>query len=58
MAGAVDFEQDGWAKTVESVAPNVTDDSATVEVRALKGEIKDLKEILMKFIEERQRNGT
>ena len=58
MAATVDFEQEGWAKTVQRVTPNIADDSATLEVRALRGEIKDLKEILMKFIEERQRNGT
>jgi hypothetical protein len=58
MAGSVDFEREGWAKTVESVKPNITDDSATLEARALKGEIKDLKDILMKFIEEKQGNGS
>ncbi|KAG0646364.1 vacuolar conductance [Hyphodiscus hymeniophilus] len=58
MAGTVDFEQEGWAKTVERATPNIVDDCATVEVRALKGEIQDLKEILMKFIEEKQGNGT
>ena len=57
MAGSVDFEGEGWTKTVERVTPNIVDDSATVEVRALKSEIKDLKEILMKFIEEKQGNG-
>lgn len=58
MAGTVDFEQEGWAKTVQRVTPDIADDSATLEVRALKGEIKDLKEILMRFIEGRQGNGT
>ena len=57
MADAVDFEREGWAKTVERVTPNITDDSATLEVRALKAEIKDLKDILMKFIEEKQGNA-
>jgi hypothetical protein len=56
MAGSVDFEREGWAKTVERVTPNVVDDCATVEVRALKGEIKELKEILLRFIEEKQGN--
>jgi hypothetical protein len=56
MSGTVDFEQEGWAKTVKRVTPNIIDDSATVEVRALKGEIKDLKDLLMKFIE-KQGNG-
>ena len=57
MAHTVDFEREGWAKTVQRVTPNITDDSATLEVRALKGEIKDLKDILMKFIEEKQGNS-
>ena len=56
MQGTVDLEGEGWAKTVERVTPNLLDDQATVEVRALKGEIKDLKELLMKFIE-KQGNG-
>jgi hypothetical protein len=58
MAGTVDFEQEGWAKTVQRVTPDIADDSATLEVKALKAEIKDLKEILMRFIEGRQGNGT
>ena len=51
MAGTVDFEQEGWAKTVERVTPNFVDDAATIGVRELKEEIKDLKKMLMKVIE-------
>jgi hypothetical protein len=47
----VDFEGEGWGKKVESVRPNVEDDTATVEVRQLRGEVKELKELLMKVLE-------
>jgi hypothetical protein len=48
---------DGWAKMVKQVTPDVSDDQATQEVRALKGEIKDLKDLLVKFIEGKQGNS-
>ena len=48
---AVDFEGEGWGKKVESVRPNVEDDTATVEVRQLRGEVKELKELLLKVLE-------
>jgi hypothetical protein len=61
MAGEVDFERDGWKKMVERVKPNVEEDSATMEVRKLKGEIGELKEMLMKLLEkqgmEKEGNG-
>lgn len=51
MAGEVDFEGDGWKKTVERVKPNVEEDQATTEVRALKGEVAELKGMLVKLLE-------
>jgi hypothetical protein len=51
MAGEVDFERDGWKKTVERVKPNVEEDQATTEVKALKGEIAELKGMLVKLLE-------
>lgn len=51
MAGEVDFERDGWKKTVERVKPNVEEDQATTEVRALKGEVAELKGMLVKLLE-------
>jgi hypothetical protein len=57
MADTVDFEREGWAKTVKQVTPNIIDDAATVEVRALKGEVQDLKDLLMKLIEMKEGNS-
>jgi len=51
MAGACDFESDGWAKTVEKVRPNVEEDMATVQVKELRGEVKELKEMLKQLLE-------
>ena len=51
MAGEVDFERDGWKKTVERVKANVEEDQATTEVRALKGEVAELKGMLVKLLE-------
>ena len=51
MAGEVDFERDGWKKTVERVKPNVEVDQATTEVRALKGVVAELKGMLVKLLE-------
>lgn len=51
MAGELDFERDGWKKTVERVKPNVEEDQATTEVRALKGEVAELKGMLVKLLE-------
>lgn len=44
--GGVDFEADGWKKTVEKVKPNVEDELAVVEVRQLRAEITELKQLL------------
>jgi hypothetical protein len=51
MAGECDFERDGWKKTVERVRPNVEEDQATVQVRELRGEVKELKEMLRQLLE-------
>ncbi|CAK7216256.1 Calcium channel yvc1 [Sporothrix eucalyptigena] len=42
----VDFEQDGWKKTVEQIKPNVEDELAVVEVRQLRAEVAELKQLL------------
>jgi len=47
----VDFEADGWAKTVQTVKPNVEDDTATLEVRKLSEEVKELKELVLQLVE-------
>jgi hypothetical protein len=46
---SIDMEGEGWAKKVESAKPNVEDDVATLEVRALRGEVQELKELILKL---------
>jgi hypothetical protein len=46
MAGEVDFEADGWNKQVETAKPNVEEEPAVVEVRKLKKEMEELKEMI------------
>jgi len=53
----VDFESDGWAKTVERVKPDVVDDAATLAVRKLSTEVKELKELLMKLVEQKDKEA-
>jgi hypothetical protein len=57
LAGAVDFEHEGWSKMVKQVKPNVEDDAATLEVRELKSEIHELKELVLKLVDKKQGNG-
>ena len=51
MAGDVDFEGEGWDKKVAAVKPNVEEDAATIEVKALRGEVQELKELLLKLVD-------
>jgi hypothetical protein len=53
MAGEVDFEADGWNKKVESAKPNVEEDQATSEVKALRSEVKELKDLLLQLVKEK-----
>lgn len=46
LAHELDFEADGWAKTCNSVKPNLEDDPAVVEVRKLRAEVEELKSML------------
>lgn len=46
MADEFDFESEGWAKTCESVKPNMDDDPAVLEVMKLRKEVDELKAIL------------
>ncbi|KAJ4364469.1 Calcium channel yvc1 [Neocucurbitaria cava] len=41
-----DFEADGWDKKVQSSKPNVEFDTAVLEVRELRKEVKELKELI------------
>ncbi|KAH8809138.1 hypothetical protein F5884DRAFT_794587 [Xylogone sp. PMI_703] len=49
MDDQINFQGEGWDKTVLKVKPNVEEDPATVECRQLRKEIKDLKEIIMEI---------
>lgn len=51
MLGEVDFEREGWIKTVKDAKPNVEEDQATVEVKELRGEVRELKDMLKTLLE-------
>jgi hypothetical protein len=44
--GDLDMEAEGWAKTCETVKPNVEDEPAVIEVRKLRAEMEELKSML------------
>jgi hypothetical protein len=46
-----DFEADGWDKKVQSSKPNVEFDTAVLEVRQLRKEVGELKDLLVKMVE-------
>lgn len=46
LSGELDFESSGWAKRVDQSKPNVEFDGTLLEVRQLKDEIKELKEMI------------
>lgn len=46
LEGEFDFEGDGWAKKCDETKPNVEVDSTLVEVKELRKEIEELKEML------------
>lgn len=48
LDGQVDFEGEGWDKKVEVSKPNVEADTAVIEMRELRREVGELKEILGK----------
>lgn len=45
----LDFEQDGWAKTVEQTKPNVEVDGDILAIRELQREIADLKDLVKRL---------
>ncbi|KFA61685.1 hypothetical protein S40285_03460 [Stachybotrys chlorohalonatus IBT 40285] len=51
LTNDLDFESDGWAKTCETVKPNVEDDQAVQEVRKLRDEVEELKSLLTELIQ-------
>ncbi len=42
----IDMESEGWTKKVEECRPNVETEAAVLEVRALREEVKELKELV------------
>jgi hypothetical protein len=52
MSDAVDFESEGWAKKVQAAKSNVEDDQATLEVRQLRSELKEMQEMLQTLLHE------
>jgi hypothetical protein len=46
-----DFEADGWDKKVQSSKPNVEFDTAVLEIRELRKEVGELKDLLVKMVE-------
>ncbi len=53
MAGEMDMEGEGWAKKVAAAASNVEDDQATIEVRKLRDELKDIREMIQILVKEK-----
>lgn len=46
MSGDVDFEADGWGKTVDSAKSNLEEEPAVAEVKKLREEVEKLKEMI------------
>ncbi|KAJ8125006.1 hypothetical protein O1611_g8634 [Lasiodiplodia mahajangana] len=49
MVDQIDFEGEGWIKKVDESKANVEDDTAVLEVRQLRSEVKELKNLLEKL---------
>ncbi|KAF2136814.1 uncharacterized protein K452DRAFT_279371 [Aplosporella prunicola CBS 121167] len=50
LAGTVDFEASGWSKRCEEVKPALGEDAAAKEVRALRKEVAEMKELIMALV--------
>lgn len=46
MQGDVNFESDGWSKKVDSSKPNVETEAAILEIRELKKQVEELKNMI------------
>lgn len=53
-----DFEADGWDKKVQNSKPNVEFDTAVLEVKKLQGEVRELKELLVRLVEKSEGWGS
>ena len=49
MVGEMDFEAEGWTKTVERTRPNVEVDGDIIEIRKLQDEIRELRDIVKRI---------
>lgn len=56
MGGEVDFEREGWDKKVRGVKPDVEQDAATIEVKKLRGEVGELRELIERLVKGKE-NG-
>ena len=50
MEGEVDFEAEGWTKTVERTRPNVDVDGDIIEIRRLQDEVRELKDLVKRIV--------
>jgi hypothetical protein len=57
LVGQVDFEGEGWDKKVKRVTPNVECDEATIEVRALRKEVEELKGLILQLVKGKEREN-
>jgi hypothetical protein len=49
LADRVDFESDGWKKTVDSAKSNLEEEAAVLELRKLREEVEQLKKMIMQL---------
>lgn len=49
MAHELDMEAEGWTKTCDLVKPNMEEDPAVLEIRKMRGELEELKALLLEF---------
>ncbi|KAG8627226.1 hypothetical protein KVT40_004709 [Elsinoe batatas] len=57
MGGEVDLEGEGWTKAVERTKPNVEVDATLLEVRELRKELKELRELVGRLSRENTSAG-
>lgn len=51
LSGEIDLESEGWAKKCEEIAPEIGVEQAVVEVRQLRREITELREMVSSMIQ-------
>ena len=56
MTDEIDFEAEGWTKKVDCAKSNVEADEAVLEVRQLRKEVQELKEMIQGLV--KSQNGT